>query len=34
MQNIITGWIDHLNFEVGETIRSTQTIRITHSTVV
>jgi hypothetical protein len=27
MKNIFTGRIDHLNFEDGETVRSTQTIR-------
>jgi hypothetical protein len=31
MQNIITDWIDHLNFEYGETIHSTQTILATRS---
>jgi hypothetical protein len=33
MKNILIGRIDYLNFEDGETVRSTQTIRATHSTV-
>jgi hypothetical protein len=33
MKNILTGRIDHLNFEEKETVRSTQAIRITRSTI-
>jgi hypothetical protein len=34
MQNIITGRINHLNFKDEKIIRSTQIIRVMHSTVV
>jgi hypothetical protein len=34
MKNILTGRIDYLNFEDGETFRSTLAIRATRSTVV
>jgi hypothetical protein len=33
MKNILTGWINHLKFEDGETVRSTRTIRAMHSTI-
>jgi hypothetical protein len=33
MKNILTGRIDHLNFEDGETVYSTRAIRATRSTV-
>jgi hypothetical protein len=33
MKNILTGRIDHLNFEDGETIRNTRVIRATLSNV-
>jgi hypothetical protein len=33
MKNILTGRIDHLNFEDEETVRSTRVIRTTRSTV-
>jgi hypothetical protein len=33
MKNILTGRIDHLNFEYGEMIHSTRVIRVTRSTV-
>jgi hypothetical protein len=33
MKNILTGWIDHLNFEDRETIRSTRVICVTCSTI-
>jgi hypothetical protein len=34
IKNILIGLIDHLNFEDGETVRSTQTIRAMRSTVL
>jgi hypothetical protein len=33
MKNILTGRIDYLKFEDGETVHSTQVIRATRSTV-
>jgi hypothetical protein len=33
MKNILTGRIDYLNFEDGETVRSTRTIRAMRSSV-
>jgi hypothetical protein len=33
MKNILTGQIDHLNFEDEETARNTRAIRATRSTV-
>jgi hypothetical protein len=33
MKNILTGQIDYLNFEDGETVHSTWTIRATRSTI-
>jgi hypothetical protein len=33
MQKIITSRIDHLNFEDGETVRSTRTVRAMRSIV-
>jgi hypothetical protein len=34
MKNILTGRIDHLNFENGKTVRNTQIIRATRIIIV